>query len=249
MVIGFCGSGNMAAAMARGWAGELGGTLFSDGGSGRARQLAEELGGEAVDNAELAERSDLLVLAVKPAKLEEVAPQLGAAKSVASILAGVPLARTREAFPGAQVLRVMPNVGVEVGKGVLCVAGDPMPEAREALGLLGRVVEIGDDQFDEATAIMSCSPAYMALLAEALADAGVAEGIDPQLVRELVTETAVGTAELLRIHSPAEVRESVTSPGGSTEAGLQALASVIGGGGLAAALAAAVAASLERMRG
>jgi len=235
----------MAAAMARGWAGELGGMLFSDSGSGRARELAEELGGEAVANAELAERSDVLILAVKPNKLEEVAPQLGAVKRVASILAGVPLARTREAFPNAEVLRVMPNVGVEVGKGVLCVAGDPMPDAREALALLGRVVEIGDDQFNEATAIMSCSPAYMALVAEALADAGVAEGIDPDLVRELVTETAVGTAELLRIHSPAEVRESVTSPGGSTEAGLKALAA----GRLAESLGAAVAASLARMRG
>src|SRR4051812_38421359 len=181
MVVGFCGSGNMAAAMARGWAGELGAMLFSDAGSGRARALAEELGGEAVGNAELAERSDLLVLAVKPAKLDEVAPELGAVERVVSILAGVPLERTRQVFPGAEVLRVMPNVGVEVGSGVLCVAGDGAPELREALAILGRVVEIGDDQFDEATAIMSCSPAYMALVAEALADAGIAEGIDPRL--------------------------------------------------------------------
>ena len=92
----------MAAAMARGWAGELGGMLFSDAGSGRARALAEELGGEAVANAELAERSDLLVLAVKPAKLEEVAPQLGAARRVASILAGVPLERSAPGLPGGR---------------------------------------------------------------------------------------------------------------------------------------------------
>lgn len=235
----------MAAAMARGWAGELGGMLFSDSGSGRARALAEELGGEAVANAELAERCDLLVLAVKPAKLEQVAPELGAAKRVASILAGVPLERTREAFPEAEVLRVMPNVGVEVGKGVLCVAGAPMPEAREALALLGRVVEIGDDEFDEATAIMSCAPAYLALAVEALADAGAQAGLDAELARDLVVETTAGTAELLRVRHPADVRRAVASPGGSTEAGLEALDRE----GARAAFLAAVEASLQRMKG
>ena len=89
----------MAAAMARGWAGELGGMLFSDSGSGRARALAEELGGEAVANEELAARSDLLVLAVKPNKLEQVAPQLGAARRVVSVLAATPLERLSAALP------------------------------------------------------------------------------------------------------------------------------------------------------
>jgi len=245
MVIGFCGSGNMAAAMARGWAGELEGMLFSDAGSGRARALAEELGGEALDNAALAERSDLLVLAVKPAKLEEVAPQLGAARSIASILAGVPLERTRAAFPAAEVLRVMPNVGVEVRRGVLCVAGEASAEAREKLAILGHVAEVADERFDEATAIMSCAPAYLALVVEALADAGADAGLDRELAGDLVVQTAAGTAELLRDRSPAAVREAVTSPGGSTEAGLEALDRE----GAREAFAAAVTASLERMKG
>jgi pyrroline-5-carboxylate reductase len=245
MVIGFCGSGNMAAAMARGWSAEIGGMLFSDAGSGRARALAEELGGEAVANAELAERSDLLVLAVKPAKLDEVAAQLQAAQRVVSILAGVPLERSRESFPKAEMLRVMPNVGVEVRKGVLCVAGDSTPEVLKLLGQLGRVVEIEDGEFDEATAIMSCAPAYLALAVEALADAGSQAGLDPELARELVVETTAGTAELLRVHHPADVRKAVTSPGGSTEAGLEALDRE----GARAAFLAAVEASLERMKG
>ncbi|HZO06416.1 MAG TPA: pyrroline-5-carboxylate reductase dimerization domain-containing protein [Solirubrobacterales bacterium] len=245
MVVGFCGSGNMAAAMARGWAGELGGMLFSDAGSGRARALAAELGGEAVDNATLAERADLLVLAVKPAKLEEVAPQLGAAKKVVSILAGVPLERSRAAFPNAELLRVMPNVGVEVRKGVLCIAGEADAEVRDALAILGHVVEIADAEFDEATAIMSCAPAYLALAVEALADAGAAAGLDRELAGDLVVETTAGTAELLRLRHPADVRKAVTSPGGSTEAGLEALDRE----GARAAFEAAVAASLERMKG
>lgn len=234
----------MAAAIARGWAGEFAETLFSDSGSGRARALAEELGGEAVSNVELAERADLLVLAVKPAKLDEVAPQLAGATRVVSILAATPLERLRQAFPGAAVLRTMPNVGVEVRQGVVCVAGDAGEEARAKLELLGHVVEIGDDEFDEATAIMGCAPAYLALAVEALADAGAEAGLDPELARELVVETAVGTAELLRSRQPAAVREAVTSPGGSTEAGLEALDRE----GARAAFQAAVAASLERMR-
>src|SRR5882757_2821216 len=114
MVVGFIGSGNMAAAMARGWGDEFDLMLFSDSGSGRAAVLAEELGGEALANEEIAARADFLVLAVKPGKLEEVAPQLGAARRVVSILAAVPLERLRAALPEAEVLRAMPNVGVEV---------------------------------------------------------------------------------------------------------------------------------------
>ncbi len=235
----------MAAAMARGWAGELEGMLFSDAGSGKARALAAELGGEAVANAELAERADFVVLAVKPAGLEAVAPELGATKRIVSILAATSLAGLEEALPEAEVLRVMPNVAVEVRQGVLCVAGEASPEVRAKLALLGHVVEIGDDEFNQATAIMGCAPAYLALAVEALADAGAAAGLDAELARELVVETTAGTAELLRIRHPADVRAAVTSPGGSTEAGLEALDRE----GAREAFAAAVAASLERMRG
>jgi pyrroline-5-carboxylate reductase len=244
MVIGFVGAGNMAAAIARGWAGEGGSMLFSDAGSGRAQALAEELGGEVASNQGIAERADLVLVAVKPAMLEEVAPQLGAAREVVSILAAVPVARLNEAFPRARVMRVMPNVGVEVRQGVLCVAGEAADRTRAKLELLGHVVELPDEDFDEATAIMSCAPAYLALAVEALADAGAAAGLDPELARELVVETTAGTAELLRIRHPADVRKAVASPGGSTEAGLQALDRE----GARAAFEAAVEASLERMR-
>jgi pyrroline-5-carboxylate reductase len=246
MIVGFVGSGNMAAAIARGWAGEFEGMLFSDSGSGKARALAEELGGEEASNEEIAERANLLVLAVKPNKLDEVAPQLQGAKEVVSVLAVVSLERLQGAFPGAEhVLRVMPNVGVEVRQGVLCVAGSASAEARARLEVLGHVVEIPDGDFDEATAIMGCAPAYLALAVEALADAGAAAGLDEELARELVVETTAGTAELLRRHHPADVRKAVTSPGGSTEAGLEALDRE----GARRAFEAAVEASLDRMRG
>ncbi len=245
MIVGFVGSGSMAAAMARGWKGEFEGMLFSDSGSGRAAELARELGGEAVANAELGERADLVVLAVKPAMLDEVAPELRDAKVVVSLLGATPLSEIAAAFPRSEAHRVMPNVAVEVGRGVLCVAGPASPTVREKLGLLGHVVELRDEDFDAATAVMGCAPAYLALAVEALADAGADAGLDAELARELVVETTAGTAELLRIRHPADVRRAVASPGGSTEAGLEALDR----GGTRAAFEAAVRASLERMRG
>lgn len=245
MIVGFVGSGNMAAAMARGWQGEFERMLFSDSGSGRAAALAAELGGEAVANAEIGAAADLVVLAVKPAKLAEAAAELSAAKVVVSLLGATSLEAVAAAFPAAETHRVMPNVGVEVRRGVLCLAGPPSPAVREKLELLGHVVELRDEEFDAATAVMGCAPAYLALAVEAIADAGAADGLDPELARELVVETGVGTAELLRIHDPAELRKAVASPGGSTEAGLEALDRE----GARKAFEAAVRASLERMRG
>lgn len=246
MIVGFVGSGNIAAAMARGWAGDVDEMLFTDSGSGRARELAGELGGEAVgSNAELAERADMVVLAVKPTTLEEVAKELGGARVVVSLLGATPLQRVEGAFPGAEVVRVMPNLGVEVRRGVLCVAGGGDPQLRAMLETLGHVVELPDEQFDAATAVMGCAPAYLALAVEAIADAGAAEGLDEELARELVVETTAGTAELLRQRHPADVRKAVASPGGSTEAGLEALERE----GAHGAFEAAVQASMERMRG
>jgi pyrroline-5-carboxylate reductase len=132
-----------------------------------------------------------------------------------------------------------------VGRGVICVSGEADAEVRERLARLGRVVELADDRFDEATAVMGCAPAYFALVVEVLAAAGAAEGLDADLARELVVETAAGTAELLRGHDPAALQRAVASPGGSTEAGLEALDSA----GARGAFEAAVRASLERMRG
>ncbi len=236
----------MAAAMARGWRGEVEAMLFTDSGSGRAGELAAEVGGEALElNAQLAERADVVVLAVKPAMLEKVALELDAAKSVVSLLGATPLEKLRKAFPEAEIGRVMPNLPVEVGRGVLCISGEFSDELRGALARLGRVVDLPDAQIDAATAVMGCSPAYFALAVEALAEAGAEAGLDGELARELVVGAMVGTGELLDRRDPVDVRTAVASPGGSTEAGLEALDRE----GAREAFAAAVRASLERMRG
>jgi pyrroline-5-carboxylate reductase len=232
--------------MARGWAGEVESMLFTDSGSGRARELARELGGEALaSNSELAERADLVVLAVKPAALEDVASELQGARVIVSLLGATSLERVSGLFPDSEVVRVMPNVAAEVRRGVLCVAGAEPAETRTLLEKLGHVVELPDSEFDAATAVMGCAPAYLALAVKAIADAGAEDGLDPELALELVVETTAGTAELLRVRHPADVRKAVASPGGSTEAGLDALDRA----GAREAFEAAVRASLERMRG
>jgi pyrroline-5-carboxylate reductase len=236
----------MAAAIAKGWVGQWEQMLFFDTDSDRAQKLAEDLGGEVVEsNAELAERADVVVLAVKPGALEQAAGELAGVEAVISILGATSLEKIEAAFPDAEVGRVMPNVAVEVGDGVLCIAGEFSPEVREKLDVLGAVVELPDSQFDVATAVMACSPAYFALVAEVLASAGASAGLDEELVEKLVVEAAAGTGALMRIRRPADVRVSVTSPGGSTEAGLEALER----DGARKAFKAAVLASLERMRG
>lgn len=254
MIVGFAGSGNIAAAMARGWAcgdGEPERMLFTDSGSGRASALAEEVGGEALEsNAEIAERSDLLVLAVKPNALSSVAEEANGAPAVLSLLGATSLETVAAAFPDAAVFRVMPNLGVELRHGVLCfaaaegVAEAKASEVRGLLELLGRVVDLDGADFDAATAVMGCSPAYLALVMEAIAEAGAADGLDRDLAHSLVVDAAAGTVELLRQRHPADLRAAVASPGGSTEAGL----AVLNREGIADAFAEAVRASLARMR-
>ena len=245
----------MSAGMARGWAGaERGpaGMLFTDSGSGRAAELAALVGGEAVgSNAELAERSDLLVLGVKPKQLGEVAAGAGGAPIVLSMLGAVPVTAVAEAFPRSQALRLMPNLGVQVRRGVMCFSAasgtDEATTARvlDLLRELGRVEEMDDAMIDAATAVMGCTPAYLALVAEAVADAGASDGLEPELSRSLMNDTMAATAELLHAYEPAALRKAVASPGGSTEAGLDALQQR----GVRDAFTAAVEASLGRMRG
>jgi pyrroline-5-carboxylate reductase len=252
MRIGFAGAGNMAAAMARGWAGAdkpPEAMLFADAGSGRAAELAQELGGEAVGVAELPERSDVIVLAVKPKALAEVADALGGElPPLVSVLAGVRVAQLADALPGQTVVRAMPNVAVEVRRGVVCyvagAAGDAERGLTGLLAQLGTLVAIDEEAMDAATAVMSCSPAYLALVAEALARAGADAGLSASLAHELVADTLAGTAELLRERDPEAIRHAVASPGGATEAGLEALAER----DFEAAVHEAVRASLERMR-
>ena len=244
----------MAAAMARGWARAEGGPeamLFCDLDADRADAVAQEVGGETrAALRELADDSDVVLLAVKPAAIDAVAEELGGkVPALISVLAATPTAKLAEAFPGVPVLRVMPNQPVQVRRGILCYPPPvAMPEELlssllELLGQLGTLVPLEERLIDAATAIMSCSPAYIALVAEALARGGEREGLDGELAGELVAGALAGTAELLSERDPATIRDSVAPPGGATEAGLAHLEGVVED-----AFVKAVDASLERMR-
>ena len=228
MTVGLIGAGNMAAALARGWGDPV---LATDSGSGRARALAEELGGEAVDSTyELAVNCDVVVLAHKPAQLEAVAREAGpAARAVVSLLARTTLEQLRAAYPGTPVVRIQPNTPTEVRRGVTLLA-EPAEEplagqVEELFARVGTVVRLPEAIIDAAAACSGVGPAYWALAAEAWVDAAIRRGIPAPTAQALVTETMAGSAELLRErgHDTLQLRREVTSPGGTTARGLAAL--------------------------
>ncbi len=239
MQIGLIGCGNMARALARGWGRPV---LCADPVAGRARDLAAEVGGEALaSNAEVAARAELLVLCHKPAQLATVAAEVGDGTTpVASILAVTPLEALRAAYPGRPVYRFIPSLPVEVRQGAVVQAAgpgkldgdgaggsDPDLDAAvaELFAELGTLVVLDDGLLDVATGLMSCAPAYVALVAEAQVDAGVRRGIPALQGAQLVVQTLAGTAELLcrREYDTMAVRREVSSPGGLTARGVDAL--------------------------
>jgi len=242
MEIGLIGCGNMARALARGWGRPL---LCADPVAERARGLAAEVGGEALaSNAEVAARAELLVLCHKPAQIAAVAAEVGAGgpskTPVASILAVTPLAALREAYPGRPVYRFIPSLPVEVRQGAVVQAAGPGlvdggaagtegaaldAAVAELFAELGTLVVLDDALIDVAMGLMSCAPAYVALVAEAQVDAGVRRGIPAAQGAQLVVQTLAGTAELLRRrdYDTMAVRREVSSPGGLTARGVDAL--------------------------
>jgi pyrroline-5-carboxylate reductase len=234
MQVGLIGSGNMARAMARGWGDAV---LCSDSGSGRAQGLADELGGRAASNLEVAAEADLVILCHKPYQLKVVAQEIAdQVSAVVSVLGGVASGDLSSAYPGAQIFRMVPNTPVEVRRGISVYAphgghgGYTIDHdlEREVVALFerfGTVVTMDESLLGVALGVSSVGPAYQALLLEAQVDAAVRHGIKPAVAAQLVAETMSGTAELLRCrdYDTLAVRREVTSPRGSTARGLDAL--------------------------
>ncbi len=233
----------MASALARGWGDPV---LVADAQPGRAQALATEVGGEALaTNGEVFARADVVVLCHKPAQLAAVAAEAeGRSTPVVSVLGSVLRAEVAAAYPGAPVFRVLPNLPVEVRRGVLCWVPDPDAEGSVAAEIearfarLGRVIALDERLVETAMALTSCAPAFVALVIEAMVDAGVRHGVPADRAAEMTVEAVAGTAELLaaRDGDTLGLRRDVTSPGGSTARGLAALEA----GGVRDAFAAAV---------
>jgi len=230
MQIGLIGAGNMATALARGFGEPV---IVADAVPGKAEALAAELGGEAVEsNAEVAQRADAVFLCHKPAQLDEVAQSTeGKARAVVSILGSVKLDDLERAYRQVPVYRFLPSIPAEVRKGVSCyvpghhAAEGPEQQVVELFERVGAVVRVDEPLIDAAMALMSCGPAFLALVAEAMVDAGVRHGLQPADAGLMAVETMSGTAAVLREsgHDTSGLRRRVTSPGGSTARGLEAL--------------------------
>ncbi len=243
MKIGMIGAGNMAGALARGLGEPV---LVTDAGSGRARALAAELQGEALDsNERLAREADVVILCHKPAQLQMVAAQAGAhARRVVSLLAATPLQRVQQAYPHASVVRAVPSITVALREGVTPMASDPddasdfPAAARELFGRVGHVVVLPDRLLEAATGLSGVMPAYLALFAEAQIDSGIRHGVPEAQASEIVAAALEGSARLLRARDceTLRLRREVSSPGGVTARGLAALER----GGMRTALASAM---------
>jgi pyrroline-5-carboxylate reductase len=176
--------------------------------------------------------ADGAIIAVKPKDALIAASDAAdaGAKRILSIAAGVTLARLHETVGSrVPVMRAMPNIGAVVGKSAtaLCSAPPAHDEdiqwAEEILSALGSVVRVSEDPMDAVTGLSGSGPAYVALVAEALIDAGVHSGLPLEVARALAISTVQGTAGLLDEYEPHDLREMVTTPAGTTAAGLREL--------------------------
>jgi pyrroline-5-carboxylate reductase len=207
-------------------------------------------------NAAVVQQAEVVLLAVKPQILSVVAQELSASLSPPasplglSILAGVTLARLKEYFPGWAMVRAMPNTPATVGAGITALAagdgvtGEQLQQARVIFASVGEVIDVPESLMDAVTALSGSGPGYVALVAEALADGGVAVGLSRATAMQLALQTLKGTAELLQqsnLH-PGELKDRVTSPGGTTIAGIVKLEAA----GLRSALIEAVRAAHRR---
>jgi pyrroline-5-carboxylate reductase len=221
-------------------------------------ELREKFGVQASQsNTEALRGAGLVIIAVKPqdmeAVLEEIAGDLQPEQTVLSVAAGVTTASIEAHLPpGSRVVRAMPNAPALVHEGIagICGGHDARKEdvalATDALEHLGAVVQVAEYDMDAVTAISGSGPAYFALLAEAMIDAGLLQGLSREISTQLVVQTMFGSALLLRderMH-PVELRENVTSPGGTTTRALQELER----SGVRAAFLNAMTAATERSR-
>jgi pyrroline-5-carboxylate reductase len=224
----------------------------------RADELRARYGVEATtENTAAVRGADVVVIAVKPQDIDALLGDVGVAltseQTVLSIAAAIPTTLIeRHVGDGVPVVRAMPNAPATVHEGVagICAGAHAGPEhvqrAAEVLRAVGAVVEVPEEYMDAVTAVSGSGPAYFALLAEAMIEAGILLGLSREVSTDLVVQTMFGTAKLLRderMH-PVELREAVTSPGGTTTRAIRELEQA----GVRAAFLNAINAAMERSK-
>jgi pyrroline-5-carboxylate reductase len=224
----------------------------------RLAELAERHGiSTTLSNSEAVAGAALVVIAVKPQDFDVLLGEIGGlldpAQTVLSVAAAIPTATIEQLVaPGVPVVRAMPNAPATVHEGIagVCAGAHADDEhlsiAEDVLSHLGGVVRVPEPAMDAVTAVSGSGPAYFALLAEAMVEAGILLGLSREITTRLVVQTMLGTAKLLRdehIH-PVELREAVTSPGGTTIRAIRELERA----GVRAAFLNAIQAAMERSR-
>ena len=241
MKIGFIGLGNMGGSLARLVAqDERFGSklLLANRSRNKAEKIAAEVGGQRVSNAEVFAQAEVIFLGIKPAQfadlLAEYQEVLEKRESLLliSIAAGLTLELLEKFTPGHhRWIRIMPNTPVAVGEGVITYALSQQANQvdedllRELLSSAGLLVKLEEKELDAATALAGCGPAFVYLFIEALADAGVRAGLGRDTSLELANQTLLGAAKLSQVSGqhPAQLKDQVCSPSGSTIAGVVSL--------------------------
>ncbi|WP_306212089.1 pyrroline-5-carboxylate reductase [Actinoplanes sp. RD1] len=223
----------------------------------RGKELADRYGVRVVDNATAVAEADILAIAVKPQDagtlLDEVGPQVPAGKLIVSLCAGLPTSFFAARLPGGTpVVRVMTNTPALVDQAMTAISAGPhatgehLAIAEEMFQPLGSTIRVPESQQDAVTALSGSGPAYFYLLVEAMIDAGILLGLPRQVAHELIVQTAIGSAVMLRDSGehPVKLREAVTSPAGTTISAIRELENH----GVRAALLAALEAARDRAR-
>ncbi|WP_188941937.1 pyrroline-5-carboxylate reductase [Nakamurella endophytica] len=210
--------------------------LFTERYAQRAAELTERYGVRAVDTATAATDADVLVVAVKPQDIEVLLDTLATAVTpgtlVVSLAAGLPTALYERRLPaGTPVVRVMPNTPMLVGEAMSAISAgthagpEHLAVVEDLLSAVGKVVRVPERQQDAVTALSGSGPAYFFFLVEAMIDAGILLGLPRDVATQLIIQSAVGAAVMLRDSGehPVALREAVTSPGGTTIAAVREL--------------------------
>jgi pyrroline-5-carboxylate reductase len=231
--------------------------LFTERHEDRCAELTAKFGIESVTAAEAASRADTLLVAVKPQEigslLDELAGAVSHANLVISIVAGIPTTTFEKRLAdGTPVVRVMSNTPVFVDEAMSAVAAGAhageqhLTRTEELLRPVGKVIRVPESQLDAVTALSGSGPAYFFFLVEAMIDAGILLGLPRTVAADLIIQTAIGSAVMLRDSGqhPVQLREAVTSPGGTTIAAIRELENH----GVRAALLSALEAARDRSR-
>jgi pyrroline-5-carboxylate reductase len=233
-MIGFIGGGNMAGALIKGMTEKgMKEIIVSEPREERRKELQQLYGTKTTaSNKEVVASCDIIILAVKPqnmeAVLEEIAGDVTEKKVVVSIAAGITLPYLQSKLKTELVIRVMPNTPALVQEGMSvmslcgCSYGKELDMVKSILMSVGKVLVLPEEQMNAVTALSGSGPGFIALFAEALIEAGVKLGLSRSDASELAVQTMLGTAKLLDTGmSAGDLRTMVTSPGGTTAAGLK----------------------------